>query len=106
MRTEKMEFRNAASVNDIKSGEKLGLTLGGEPVLLVNLENEYFAIGGKCTHKGCMLSDGTIDGERIRCICHGSTFELRTGAVYKGPAAKPEPSYRVKIVGDQIQVEI
>jgi nitrite reductase/ring-hydroxylating ferredoxin subunit len=74
--------------------------------LLVDLENEYYAIGGKCTHRGCMLSDGTLEGSRIRCICHGSTFELKTGAVYKGPAAKPEPSYRVRIEDDQIQVEI
>jgi nitrite reductase/ring-hydroxylating ferredoxin subunit len=101
-----MDFRRAALVNDLKSGEKLGLVLEGEPVLLVNLENEYYAIGGKCTHRGCMLSDGTLEGSRIRCICHGSTFELKTGAVYRGPAIKPEPSYRVRIEEDQIQVEI
>ncbi|MGD0804686.1 MAG: Rieske (2Fe-2S) protein [Candidatus Bathyarchaeia archaeon] len=101
-----MEFRRAASVNDLNPGEKLGIVLAGEPVLLVNLENEYYAIGGKCTHRGCMLSDGTIDGMRIRCVCHGSTFELKSGAVYKGPAAKPEPSYLVRVEGDQIQVEI
>jgi nitrite reductase/ring-hydroxylating ferredoxin subunit len=101
-----MDFRRAASVNDLKPGEKLGVVLQGEPVLLVNLENEYYAIGGKCTHRGCMLSDGTLEGSRIHCICHGSTFELKTGAVYRGPAAKPEPSYRVRVDGDQIQVEI
>jgi len=101
-----MVFRKVASVNDLKSGEKLGVVLEGEPVLLVNLDNEYYAIGGKCTHRGCMLSDGTVVGSRIQCICHGSSFELKTGAVYKGPAAKPEPSYRVRIENDQIQVEI
>ena len=101
-----MDFRRAASVNDLKPGEKLGIVLEGEPVLLVNLDNEYYAIGGKCTHRGCMLSDGILEGSRIRCMCHGSTFELKTGAVYKDPATKPEPSYRVSIENDQIQVEI
>ena len=101
-----MDFMKAASVKDLKPGEKLGVVLQGEPVLLVNLENKYYAIGGKCTHRGCMLSDGTVVGERIQCICHGSTFELKTGVVYRGPAAKPEPSYRVRVEGDQIQVEI
>jgi 3-phenylpropionate/trans-cinnamate dioxygenase ferredoxin component len=101
-----MEFKNAAKINDIKPGEKLGVILDGVPVLLVNLENQYYAIGGKCTHRGCMLSDGTILGSRIECVCHGSIFELKTGSVYRGPAAKPEPSYRVKVEGDQVQVEI
>jgi nitrite reductase/ring-hydroxylating ferredoxin subunit len=36
-----MDFMKAASVNDLKPGEKLGVVLDGKPVLLVNLENEY-----------------------------------------------------------------
>jgi nitrite reductase/ring-hydroxylating ferredoxin subunit len=101
-----MEYRKATSVKDLKPGEKLGILLAGEPVLLVNLENQYYAIGGKCTHRGCMLSDGTVVGMRLQCVCHSSTFELKTGAVFRGPAAKPEPSYRVRVQGDEIQVEI
>jgi nitrite reductase/ring-hydroxylating ferredoxin subunit len=101
-----MEFITAASVNDLKSGDKLGVTLGDKPILLVKLDDNYYAIGGECTHRGCMLSDGTLEGSRIRCVCHGSTFELKTGAVYRGPAANPEPSYRVRVKDDQIQIEI
>jgi 3-phenylpropionate/trans-cinnamate dioxygenase ferredoxin subunit len=101
-----MVFMRAASVNDLKPGEKLGMVLDGKPVLLVNLENEYYAVGGKCTHWGCMLIDGKSEDSRIRCKCHGSTFELKTGAVAKGPATKPEPSYRVKIDNDEIYVEV
>ena len=96
----------AASVNDLKPGEKLGVVLGGKPVLLVNLGNEYYAMGGKCTHWGCMLSDGKLDGSRIQCKCHGSTFESTTGELVKGPAKKPEPSYRVKIDNSEIYVEV
>ena len=101
-----MDFMRAASVNDLKPGEKLGVVLDGKPVLLVNLDNEYYAIGGKCTHWGCMLIDGTLEDSRIRCRCHGSTFELTTGAVIKGPAKEPEPSYRVKIENSKIYVEV
>ena len=96
----------AASVNDLKPGEKLGVVLDGKPVLLVNLDNEYYAIRGKCTHWGCMLIDGTLEDSKIRCRCHGSTFELTTGAVIKGPAKEPEPSYRVNIENSEIYVEV
>ena len=101
-----MSFMRAASVNDLKPGEKLGVVLDGKPVLLVNLDDEYYAIGGKCTHWGCMLVDGTLEDSSIRCRCHGSTFELTTGAVMKGPAKEPEPSYRVKIENSEIYVEV
>ena len=84
----------------------MGIFLNGKPVLLVNLDNKYYAIGGKCTHWGCMLNDGTLDEAMIRCKCHGSTFELRSGAVYKGPAKDPEPSYRVKIENNDVYVEV
>ena len=101
-----MEFMRAASVNDLKPGEKLGVVLDGKPVLLVNLDNEYYAIRGKCTHWGCMLIDGTLEDSKIRCRCHGSTFELTKGAVVKGPATEPEPSYSVKIENNDIYVEV
>jgi 3-phenylpropionate/trans-cinnamate dioxygenase ferredoxin subunit len=101
-----MDFMRAASVKDLNPGEKLGVVLDGKPVLLVNLENEYYAIGGKCAHWGCMLIDGKLEDSRIRCKCHGSTFELKTGAVIKGPATKPEPSYRVKVENGEIYVEV
>jgi 3-phenylpropionate/trans-cinnamate dioxygenase ferredoxin subunit len=53
-----------------------------------------------------MLIDGKLADSRIRCKCHGSTFELKTGAVTKGPATKPEPSYRVKVENGEIYVEV
>ena len=101
-----MDFMRAASVNDLKPGEKLGVVLDGKPVLLVNLENEYYAIGGKCTHWGCMLKEGKLEESRILCKCHGSTFDLKTGTVIKGPTTKPEPSYHVKIENGEIYVEV
>ena len=101
-----MDYMRAASVNDLKPGEKLGVVLNGKPVLLANIKNEYYAIGGKCTHWGCMLIDGALVDSGIQCKCHGSTFELKTGAIIKGPATKPEPSYRVKIENGEIYVEV
>jgi nitrite reductase/ring-hydroxylating ferredoxin subunit len=101
-----MEFIRAASINDLKPGEKMGIVLKGIPVLLVNLDSEYYAIGGKCTHYGCMLKDGTLEGTKIRCRCHGSTYELTTGSVIKGPTTKPEPSYLVKIENNEIYVGV
>ena len=53
-----------------------------------------------------MLVDGTLEGSNVKCRCHGSTYDLKTGAIVKGPTTAPEPSYRVKIDNGAIYVEV
>jgi 3-phenylpropionate/trans-cinnamate dioxygenase ferredoxin subunit len=55
---------------------------------------------------GCMLSDGELTGENVKCVCHGSIFSLKTGGVVKGPARQPEPAYQVKVEGEDIMVAV
>src|SRR6478672_5128294 len=48
---------------------------------------EFKAFTSICTHMGCpvaQVSNGTID-----CNCHGSQYDIATGAVTRGPATKP-----------------
>lgn len=43
---------------------------------------------------------------RFRYMCHGSIFDVKTGSVVKGPAREPEPSYQVRMEGNQIPVNV
>jgi nitrite reductase/ring-hydroxylating ferredoxin subunit len=83
-----------------------GVTTSGISVLLINLNGKYYALGNTCTHMGCKLSNGFLQGEVVQCSCHGSRFEVKTGKVVGGPALKPEPTYETKVEGDQIQIKI
>ena len=38
------------------------------------------------------------------CQCHGSRFDITTGAAINGPATKPLNVYEVQEVGGDIQV--
>ena len=100
-----MEVR-IASTKDLPPGKMMGVENSGKEVLVANLNGEYYAIGNICTHASCKLSEGTLNGEKVRCPCHGSTFDIRTGAVLKGPAKNSEPSFKLRIDGDQILVSI
>ena len=42
-----------------------------------------------CSHEECPLSDGWLEGEAIRCACHGALFSLADGAPLEGPALDP-----------------
>ena len=101
-----MGFFKVASTKDLGPGKMKGVEAGGKPILVVNLAGEYYALGNVCTHMGCMLSDGALHGETVQCQCHGSVFNVKTGSVVNGPAMKPEPTYQVKVEGDQVMVNV
>ncbi len=101
-----MAFVKVASAKDLEAGHMIGVEAGGKEIAVINLEGKYYAIGNRCTHMSCMLSDGTLKGGNVTCPCHGSIFDAKTGSVVKGPAKKPEPAYQTKIEGEQILVNV
>jgi nitrite reductase/ring-hydroxylating ferredoxin subunit len=101
----RMGFVKVSSKEEVSPGKMKLVEANGTQVLLSNIAGEYFAIGNKCTHRGCKLSSGTLDGEIVKCPCHGSKFNVKTGEVMRGPATKPEPKYTVKVEKDQILVD-
>jgi len=99
-------FVNVASTSELKPDEMMAVNANGKAILLANLNNKYYAIGNICTHMGCPLSKGTLKGENVECVCHGSTFDLKTGKVIRGPADAPEPKYELKIENGKILISI
>jgi nitrite reductase/ring-hydroxylating ferredoxin subunit len=65
-------------------------------VLLLRDGRRVFAIHDRCSHRGCSLSEGKIEGDVVECFCHGSRFDLRDGSVRRGPATAPQPSFQVR----------
>ena len=101
-----MGFIKIAFIKDLGPGEKKAFKIKSKEILIVNLDGKYYALGNICTHLGCKLSNGTLIGENVECPCHGSTFDIKTGKVVKGPAKKSEPTFKVKMKSDQISVDI
>jgi nitrite reductase/ring-hydroxylating ferredoxin subunit len=99
-------FVSVASLQELKPGDLKGVEAGGKEIVLVNVGGEIFALGNRCTHMSCMLSDGSLKEDGLRCPCHDSVFDPRTGRVVRGPARKPESVYEVRVEGDQIQINV
>ncbi len=83
-----------------------GVEIDGKQILVVKLAGNFFAIGNTCTHMGCRISKGKVEGETVRCPCHGSVFNVRTGEVVKGPAKEPEPSYPVTNENGELNIDM
>ena len=66
----------------------------------------FFAFDNVCTHRGCSLATGTLDGSVVTCPCHGSRFEVATGVVVAGPATVGLETYAVEVLGDEVQISL
>jgi nitrite reductase/ring-hydroxylating ferredoxin subunit len=91
---------------DVAPGTMKGFRAEGRGIVVSNTDGKFSAVGDKCTHRGCSLSKGRMESEVVTCPCHGSRFNLKTGAVVRGPATEPEPAYPVTVEGGGIWVEI
>ncbi len=96
----------AGLTSELPAGGMKAVQNGGKSILVANVNGTYYAIGNMCTHQACSLSEGILKGERVECPCHGSTFNVKDGKVVKGPAAKPEPSFKVRTEGEKILVTV
>lgn len=83
-----------------------GIERDGKLILIAKIGDNFFAIGDRCTHKGCKLSNGKLEGETVRCHCHGSVFNIRTGEVVKGPATRSAVSYSITNEMGSLKIEI
>lgn len=91
---------------DVKPGEMKQGKVGEKKVLIVNLNEKFYAIGDKCMHMGCSLSKGILEGGNVVCLCHGSTYSVETGSVISGPAQKPEPTFEIKLADNHLLIKI
>jgi 3-phenylpropionate/trans-cinnamate dioxygenase ferredoxin subunit len=57
-----------------------------------------------CTDEACPLSGGLLTGTTLMCQCHGSRFDVTTGAVINGPATEALDVYEVQEVDANIQI--
>jgi len=75
-------------------------------ITLANVAGTLYAIDDTCTHRGCSLGDGKLDGSTLQCACHGSRFDVTSGAVVRGPAEGPVRSYPVHVANGEVQVDL
>jgi 3-phenylpropionate/trans-cinnamate dioxygenase ferredoxin component len=103
-----MGFERVCSVHDLQSGEARRFDLGRARLAIVRIDDDWYAVGDRCTHQDISLSEGDVLAEtrEIECWKHGSCFSLETGEPSSLPATKPTPVYEVRIDGDDVLVDL
>ena len=100
------EWTAAAATGELDEGTPLRVVVEDTPVLLLKHADGVHALHDRCSHRGCSLSDGEVDGETIVCVCHGSRFSLRDGGLLSGPATTDQPAYEVRERDGHVELRI
>jgi nitrite reductase/ring-hydroxylating ferredoxin subunit len=98
------QWTAAANAGDVVSGEPTRVLADDTPVMLLRQGETYSALHDRCSHRGCSLSEGSVEGDAIVCGCHGSRFALDDGSVLQGPATAPQPAFEVRLREGRVEV--
>ena len=91
---------------ELEDGKPAGGMAGDTPVLLLRHDGHLHALHDRCSHRGCELSAGEVEGESVICPCHGSRFSLRDGSIERGPATVRQPVFETRESDGRIEVKL
>jgi 3-phenylpropionate/trans-cinnamate dioxygenase ferredoxin component len=78
-------------------------------ISVARVDDRLYAFDDLCTcaDRPCPLSGGLLTGTTIMCQCHGSRFDIATGAVLNGPATDALVVYEARERADAgIQIRV
>lgn len=77
-------------------------------VSVARVQKRLYAFDDLCTcgAEPCPLSGGLLTRATIMCQCHGSEFDIVTGAVTRGPAAEPLHVYAVEEADGMVRIRL
>lgn len=103
-----MEFVTIGEADAVPAGGLVHFEAAGTPVAVASVDGELYAFHDLCTHAQCSLSEGELDAaeKEVVCACHGGTFDITSGSVVEGPPPSPVETYRVRVDGGKLQVEV
>jgi nitrite reductase/ring-hydroxylating ferredoxin subunit len=97
---------SVAARSALAEGAMLGVEVGDHSIALYNVDGEISATSNVCTHAFAMLTDGFLDGDVIECPLHGGCFKVKTGEGQGAPVTEDLKTYPVRVVGDNIEVQL
>ena len=101
-----MPFVGVCAATDLPEGGMRRFDVAGRAVAVYRVAGAFHATAAVCTHEHAFLTDGELEGLRVRCPLHGSRFDITTGRVLGPPAYKRLPVFAAREREGQIEVEL
>jgi len=101
-----MAWTKVASTQELPPGGAKQAQAGGRTLAVFNVDGTFYAIDDTCPHRGAPLSEGTLVGKEVICPWHAARFDVASGNHLCPPARSDVTSYKVQVVGDEVQVDV
>ena len=101
-----MAFVAVGSSAEVSEGGMGAYEVEGQQVAVARVDGRLYAFSDTCTHRGCSLSTGELDGTELECECHGSVFSIETGQVLNPPATEPIATFPSREEEGRIEIEV
>lgn len=95
-----------AKVGEIDEDEAKKVVIGDQHIAVFNLGGDYYATDDICTHAYASLSEGYVEDGCVECPLHAGRFDIKTGKAQGVPVTEDIKTFKVKVDGDQIFVEV
>jgi 3-phenylpropionate/trans-cinnamate dioxygenase ferredoxin subunit len=99
------EFAAVSGAGDLGEGEMRAFDVRGTKIAVANVGGVFHAFDDTCTHMACSLAGGDLEETTVICPCHGSEFDVTSGAVLQGPAREPLATYETRVEGGNLEIE-
>ncbi len=98
-------WRKVAKLSGIQEGQSIVIDVDNKPIALFKVQGVVYALDNTCPHQGGPLGEGYLDGSEVTCPWHAWTFDVKTGDCQSSPGFT-QPSYKVKIEGEDVFLEL
>ena len=101
-----MTFERVGDISEVPPDTAKVYEVGDRAIAVCNVGGELYAIDDVCTHDEGSLDQGELEGFEIECPRHGARFDVRSGEVKALPAVLPIDTFKVRLQGDDIEIEV
>lgn len=101
-----MAFTTVIKHSNLPENKGVCVQIGQKKVALFRVGSQCYALEDNCTHRDVPLSLGSCTATEAICPIHGAKFDLVTGAALTEPATKPVQTYPVKIIDDDVLIDV
>ena len=99
------EYVRICQLSDVPTGSMVPFDIGGNRIMIVNVEGVLYAVDRICTHETADLATGFLIDSEVTCPLHLSRFDVANGTVKNPPATKPLNTYKLKVEGTSVYLQ-
>jgi 3-phenylpropionate/trans-cinnamate dioxygenase ferredoxin subunit len=99
-------FYEIGPADELPAGERWFLEVEDVPIVVFNINGDYYAMDDVCSHDNGPVGEGELDGTQIVCPRHGARFDVTNGKSLTPPAVENIHAYPIRITDGQLEIGI